>query len=455
MTHRLNRASGRLSAFQRVMYSWSELHPYNATHTYHLAGPIDGPRLHEAVSATYQELGIGVIELAEDGRSFHWEPGTAEEIPVIAGERDWQGALSRHITQELNRPFARPRCQPLRFSALDACDGSSCLTMSYDHWVADSYATRLILRHVLGRYLRLDLPENDHPLNLYPGTYREMFPHRLGVRHLAGAALRAWGQWRRDRVSAQPAYSCVTQMAINYEFHRTEPGTAARLHEFAQSLGATVHDVFLAALARSLARVLPRRNRHGGQPEIALGTIVNTRPYAVEDLGESLGAYLSNFVVRCQSEESVGLAELVERIASFTGPIKRRGGYFDAIVLMRIASALWPWVRQSTRPHFMRRAMPMTGGISNVRLKDDWTENAGDQILGYSRGVSTGPMLPLVLSPTTVGEEMNLGISYRVTGFTREKIALLIESLLEEIQQVKPVGSNRTLRVCYPVPAAA
>jgi NRPS condensation-like uncharacterized protein len=244
-------------------------------------------------------------------------------------------------------------------------------------------------------------------------------------------------------------------MAINYEFHRTEPGTAARLHEFAQSLGATVHDVFLAALARSLVRVLPRRNRRGGQPEIALGTIVNTRPYAVEDLGESLGAYLSNFVVRCQPEESVGLAELVERIASFTGPIKRRGGYFDAVLLMRVASALWPWVRQSTRPHFMRRAMPMTGGISNVRLKDDWTKKAGDQVLGYSRGVSTGPMLPLVLSPTTVGEEMNLGISYRVTGFTREKIALLIESLLEEIQQVKPVGSNRTLRVCYPVPAAA
>jgi hypothetical protein len=56
--------------------------------------------------------------------------------------------------------------------------------MSYDHWVADSFATRLILRHVLGRYLRLDLPENDRPLTLYPGTYREMFPQHLGVQAL-------------------------------------------------------------------------------------------------------------------------------------------------------------------------------------------------------------------------------------------------------------------------------
>jgi NRPS condensation-like uncharacterized protein len=432
------------------MYSWSELHPYNATHTYQIAGPIDGPRLHRAISATYHDLGIGIVELAADGRRFHWEPGTAEEIPVIDGGRDWQGTLSRHVTQELNRPFARPRCQPLRFSVVEACGGSSFLTMSYDHWVADSFATRLILRRVLGRYLRLDLPENDRPLTLYPGTYREVFPQRLGLRHLAGAAWRAWDQWHRDRAPAQPAYSCVTQMAVNYQFHRTAPGTAVRLHQFAQSLGATVHDVLLAAMARSLARVLPRRTRRGCQGEIALGTIVNTRGDAVEDLSESLGAFLSNFVVRCRPEQSAGLAELVSQIASFTGPIKRRRRYFDAVVLMRVVSALWPRVRPSTRPHFMRRAMPLTAGISNVRLRDDWTEKAGGRILGYSRGVTTGPMLPLVLSPTTLGEEMNLGISYRATGFTREKIDLFVESLLEQIEGVEPIGSCR-----YPMPAAA
>jgi NRPS condensation-like uncharacterized protein len=448
MTHHVARRFGRLNAFQRVMYSWSELHPYNATHTYQLAGPIDGPRLGEAIAATYRDLGIGVVELSADGRTFHWEPGSVDQIPVIAAGRDWQGCFSRHITQELNRPFPRPRCQPLRFSVLETC-GSSYLTMSYDHWVADSFATRLILRHVLGRYLRLHLPENDRPLTLYPGTYRETFPQHLSFRHLAPAALRAWRQWRRDRAPAQPAYSCATQMAVSYEFHRTAPGTAARLRQFAQSLGATVHDVLLAAMARSLARVLPRRTRRGCPPEIALGTIVNTRADAVEDLGDSLGAFLSNFVVRCRPEESPGLAELVPQIASLTGPIKRHRRYFDAVVQMRVVSAWWPWVSQVTRPHFMRRAMPLTAGISNVRLRDDWTEQAGGRILGYSRGVSTGPMLPLVLSPTTLGEEMNLGLSYRATGFTREKIDLLVESLLEEIEQVEPVGSCRSL------PAAA
>ena len=455
MTHHLPYPSGRLSAFQRVMYSWSELHPYNATHTYQLAGPVDVPRLRGAITATYRDLGIGVVELAANGRTFHWERGTAEEIPVIAGGRDWQGTFSQHITQELNRPFARPRCQPMRFSVVEGCDGSSSLTMSYDHWVADSFATRLVLRHVLGRYLRLDLPENDRPLTLYPDTYRKMFPHHLGARHLAGAALRAWSQWRRDRAPVLPAYSCVTQMAVNYEFHRTAPGTAIRLQQFAHSLGATVHDVLLAALARSLARVLPRRARRGCAPEIALGTIVDTRSEAVEDLGDSLGAFLSNFLVRCRPEESSDLAELTGQIASLTGPIKQRRRYFDAVVLMRVASVLWPWVRPSTRPHFMRHAMPMTAGISNVRLRDDWTEKAGGRILGYSRGVSTGPMLPLVLSPTTLGEEMNLGISYRLTGFTREKIDLLVESLLEEIERVEPVGVGHAFLVPRSVPAAA
>ena len=31
---------GRLNAFQRVMLQWSELHPYNAAHTYRLSGPL-------------------------------------------------------------------------------------------------------------------------------------------------------------------------------------------------------------------------------------------------------------------------------------------------------------------------------------------------------------------------------------------------------------------------------
>jgi hypothetical protein len=448
MKHHATRSFGRLNAFQRVMYAWSELHPYNATHTYQLAGTIDAEGLREAVAATYRDLGIGAVEVSADGCTFRWEQGTAEEIPVIAAGHDGRECFSQHVTQELNRPFARPRCQPLRFSVLETC-GSSYLTMTYDHWAADSFATRLVLRHVLGRYLRLDLPENSHPLTLYPGTYREMFPQHLNLRCLLPAVFRAWSNWRRNRAAAQPAYSCATQMAVNYEFYRTPPGTSKRLHRFAQSVGATVNDVLLAALARSLARVLPRRTRHGQQPEMALGTIVNTRADANQDLSETLGAFLSHFIVRCRPGESAGMAELAPAIASLTGPIKRDRRYFDAVVLMRVVNAWWPWVSQATRPHFMRRALPMSAGISNVRLRNDWTEKAGGRILGYSRGVSTGPMLPLTLSPTTLGEEMNFGLSYRVTAFTRDKIALLVESLLEEIDQVEPVSSRGAL------PAAA
>ena len=40
---------GRLNAFQRVMLQWSELHPYNAVHTYRLSGPLCLQSLQQAI----------------------------------------------------------------------------------------------------------------------------------------------------------------------------------------------------------------------------------------------------------------------------------------------------------------------------------------------------------------------------------------------------------------------
>ena len=136
---------------------------------------------------------------------------------------------------------------------------------------------------MLGRYCDLDVPENDRPLELYPGTYRRVFAQRLRVLRLARAAVHALYQWRKSRSTARPAYSSMTQMAVRHELYATAPGTVRRLRAIAHSAGGTVHDVILAALARAMARFLPRRSSHGKPRNLALGTIVNTRADSQED----------------------------------------------------------------------------------------------------------------------------------------------------------------------------
>ena len=79
---------------------------------------------------------------------------------MVGGDGLPENRLAAHLARELNRPFARPRCRPFRFSVVDAGPKSHYVSLTYDHWVADSVGARLLMRHVLGRYLKLDIPEN-------------------------------------------------------------------------------------------------------------------------------------------------------------------------------------------------------------------------------------------------------------------------------------------------------
>ena len=194
---------GRLNAFQRVMRHWGELHPYNATHTYKIAGPLRLQSLEEAIAHTYTHNGLGLIEVLPDGLSYHYESDPNPAVEVLSAGEDAESSLEDHLSRELNRPFERPRCQPLRFGVMEIGPDAHYVTVTYDHWTADSVAARLILQRVLGRYCGLEIPENERPLDLYPGTYREVFSHRLGGARLGAAAVRTLGQWLHDRSAAR------------------------------------------------------------------------------------------------------------------------------------------------------------------------------------------------------------------------------------------------------------
>ena len=428
--------AGRMNVFQRLMYQWSELYPYNATHIYRIAGTLDAERLREAIRQVYRHNGIGTVAVSDDALSFQYESEDHPDLTLFDGGEHPHQCLTAQVAVEINRPFPRPRYQPLRFSVVTESPTNFALMVTYDHWVTDSTGVRLIVQQVLAQYFGIRSASQGRPLDLYPDTYRKAFARRLSPLRLVTAATRLLWYAVGNRAARQVAYSSATQMAVNFELYATEPGTVARLREFAHQQDATVNDVIQAALARAMAPELPRRSTGRGSQDLAIGNIVNARTDADQDLTHSLGAFLSYYSVRCRPEESAGLAALTRHIAAITGPIKARRGYLDSTVNMQLVRRLWPHLSAATKPRFMKKALPLTGGVSNVYVRDCLLDRALDRwILGHSRAVSTGPILPLVITPTTIHDRLNVGVTYRQTGFSCAKIERIMQAFLEEIQQ--------------------
>ncbi len=151
-------------------------------------------------------------------------------------------------------------------------------------------------------------------------------------------------------------------------------------------------------------------------------------------MSHALGAFLGYFLVRSEAAGSQGLDEMARHIAARTRPIKARHRYLDSLVNMQFINTIWPWLSATTRCHFMRKSLPISGGISNVVVHDAWMNQNRHLILDYHRGVSTGPCMPIVISPTTFGDHLNVGVSYRMAGFSRAKIDAVMELFREQIE---------------------
>jgi hypothetical protein len=147
-----------------------------AAHTYRLSGPLCFASLRKAIQDALEHNGLGTAEIDSGGAWYRHDVDDSIDMPeieLVAGNQSPDDRLAAHLSQELNRPFYRPRCRPFRLSAVDAGPGSHFISLIYDHWAADSVGARLLMRHVLGRYLGLSIPENEGTLELYPGTSGE------------------------------------------------------------------------------------------------------------------------------------------------------------------------------------------------------------------------------------------------------------------------------------------
>jgi hypothetical protein len=129
--------------------------------------------------------------------------------------------------------------------------------------------------------------------------------------------------------------------------------------------------------------------------------------------------------------ERIDLKELAAAIALQTARIKARRLYLATPVQLAFVALVLRFFSTRRKRSFYQKHCPLWGGITNMNLNTLWEEQGGS--FDYLRAVSTGPVTPLVLSVTTVGESINIGLSHRTTVFSAEEIRQVQRRLIEGV----------------------
>jgi len=413
------------------MLDWNELHPYNAVHVVRVPTALDPPRLREAIQTTLEGLGLSNLSVDHEGGACQYGGGpVVSELTMID---DGSGSsLAAEIERQLNTPFPRGKSfDPFRFFVAPG-QASFSLGLAYFHPIADAESVVWVLKRLVDSYRAAAAGVSSETVDLSScGSDSAILRHpSVVVRQIA--ALPAF--IRILRTSCRPRYRDADDLRNGFTNFVLEAASLGWIRTAGKSWGVTLNDLFLALLLHALAPLAADR-RQARRRKIAAGCIVNIR----KDLGVkrgTFGLFLGSFMVAHEVPEGIGLKELAAAIALQTARIKARQLYLTTPAQLAFASLALRFFSTRRKRSFYQKHCPLWGGITNMNLNTHWEEQAQGGPLDYLRAVSTGPVTPLVLSVTTVGERVNVGLSYRSTVFSAEEIRQVQSHLVDGVARL-------------------
>jgi len=422
--------AGRLNIFQRTMLQWNELHPYNAIHVVRVCAVLDPARLGNVIRHLLVRLGLTGLQMDPSRAAFDYQGGPAQcEIKLLSGS-DSRTTLVSEIERQLNTRFAMSqRFTPFRFFIVPEVDSFS-LGLVYFHPVADAEAVVFLLKRIVETYFVPDEGGSVESLDLYPPPRDGLLRHpKLLAKKLAALP----GMLLNMRRSCRPNYHNPMDSQNGFAFVGLPPDSLPKLSQAGKAWGVTVNDVLLALLARSIAPLAARLQK-GGRRELSLGCIVNLRP----DLGlqgpRTFGLFLGSFIVtQPMPAENSRPREIAAVVRERTERVKRDQLYLTSALELRFGRRMMGFFSTRERRKLYQKHYPLWGGITNMNLNALWPQPMDGTSFDYFRAVSTGPATPLVLSATTVGANVNMGLTFRRAVFSPEDIARIQNHLLETV----------------------
>jgi NRPS condensation-like uncharacterized protein len=469
------------NAFQKIMRLWDEVHPYNAAQIMRLEGAADYERINAHWRKTLSTLGIGRVVM--DGAQYAHTSWNGEaghrfirvarpylapregEAPAEAQRTDGLGTgrlvganetacpqahsaensdqenalrgLEAYLTTEMNRRFEGREYCPFRpFVWQEPGANEHYVGVIYHHWPADSGSIKTLLREW---YCSMYCPQaaRTEPLEIAREGYWHHFgPHR-GAWELKDAILsllRYRTRFSRARISP---ISDADDFTVRVRIYPQPDGLADQILATARRIGVTVNDIFLAAMAETCHRL-------GGNPltaerdELALGTIVDLRMLAQQNMDHLFGMFLgfTNTIVRRQDLED--WPRLLKRISAQTSHQKRSGASQACVLRMigGLAEAHFKTARQWVDSY--RRNMPMAAGISNINMNRHWTARyCPSPLIEYIRVAPPSALLPMTFGTTTTGRKMNLVFTHQIALFNDEHAQRIVDSFVHRINHLE------------------
>jgi hypothetical protein len=392
---------------------WEQFAPYNAGQFMTLASE---PGLAHAAGAWRRVvLSMGLQQI-----------GQHPDAPLVEPPL----SLHRHLTVEMNHRFT-PDESPLRPFLIRQRDQTH-LGLIYRHAVADSASIRAVMSAWLSELLG-ELPELSHVRCARAGR-GVLWPWRA----VAEAVREASRISRVKRVRRLPRSGDPTSPVI-WTQAPAPAGLIAAVRAAARRLDVKVNDLFLAAIARSTDAHIPHE-RFDHRPDLCVGTIADVRDPA-ETVTQHFGLELGFTQTFWRWQDLADTDRALHAAAVQSRTARHRADAAGS--RLRVASLLLHHRNKGidTLTDFYRKRCPFSAGISNVNLNGSpFDAYAPAPLLNYGRVSPTGPMLPVVFTPTTLGDQLHLGLTYRAKLISNEVARLLIARFFDELQLLAKPG---------------
>ena len=427
--------TGRLNHFQRTMLHWNDLHPYNAIVAVRLPALLVPERLARIINGTLEAHGLTGLSLNRGAGTFHYAGGSVVcEIKHLAGEKNFHSSLHSEIETQLNTAFVQTeRFNPFRFFTLSEPDGFW-LGVVFLHVIADGEAIMLLVREMVETYLNAGDELSFQPLNLHPQCRDGLLAHpKMLAKKLA--ALPALIKDMRN--SSRRGCHRVDDFSNRFTRFTLDSKDVRVLVKTAKAWDITLNDLFLSLMLKCFSGLASDRLHHRKRREISIGCIVNLR----KDLGligqRLFAPFLGSFVVTHGVPGDIGLKELAADIRRQTLAIKQGRLYLGSVLEFAFGRFMSSWFSPARQKTFYAKNFPLWGGLTNINLNAFWPQSSGGKPLDCFAAAPTGPVVPLVFSFMTVGEIMNVTISYRPAFYSEANIGQVVGIFREQIAQLK------------------
>lgn len=418
----------RLNLLQRLIRTWEQVHPYNAAQFATISGAADLELARRAWAETIAALKIDPMMI--DGTGIPFAP-TENASRTAVTALPACASISDHLSTELNRPFADLNESPFRPFVTRRNDGAQTCGIVYRHWVADSNSVRRLLGDWIGRLSGNNFSRGAHANGSPVPGYLELCARRRSGAGLEGHVLDLFRRHNRLRRACKPV-SGASDFSVRVLLADVPEGVAEDLRLACRRQGLKVSDALLAALAEACRRHVPFQSRPNRR-DVAIGNIIDLRSHGSRAI-ENFGLYLGFTHLVCRPDELADWQRLLRSTARQNRTHRRAGVTHSSTAWWMTALAWQRWLPPGRLYHFYRKEFPLAGGLSNVRLDTllpAW--NSSTPILNYTRIAPTGPVAPVVMTTTTLGNRLRMALTYRPAVIDDASAAELLETFKRRI----------------------